>query len=92
MQKLGSRPCRLMKTRTVPTQYTIALSKLTETDELHVPHKRRNKKKSLGEGKKVVEKRGVLQKVLKGTNEEVRPKASKVEDAMKDLDRAYAEE
>ena len=39
----------------------------------------------------VVQKRGALQDVLKGTSEEVRPKASKVEDA-KDLDRPYAEE
>ena len=39
----------------------------------------------------MVEKRGALQHVLKGTSA-VRPKASKVEDAKKDLDRAYAEE
>ena len=37
-------------------------------------------RKSLWEGRKVVQKRGSLQDVLKGTNEEVRPKASKVED------------
>ena len=62
-----------------------------EAAELHVPHIPRNKK-SLWEGKKVVEKRGAQQDVLKGTSEEVRPKASKVEDAKKDFDRAYAEE
>ena len=52
-----------------------------EAAELHVPHKPANKKKSQWEGKKVVEKRGVLQDVLKDTSEEVRPKASKVENA-----------
>ena len=31
----------------------------------------------------------VVQDVLKGTMEELRPKASQVEDARKDLDRAY---
>ena len=58
--------------------------------ELHVPHKPRNKK-SQWEGKEVVEKRGALQDVLKGTSEEVRPKGSKAEDE-KYFDRAYAEE
>ena len=62
-----------------------------EAAELHVPYKPRNKK-SLWEGKKVVEKRGPLQEVLKGTSEEAHPKASKVEDAKKDLNRAYVEE
>ena len=61
-----------------------------ETAELCVRHKPRNKK-SLWEGKIVVEKRGALQEVLKGTSEEVRPKALKVEDT-KALDRSYAEE
>ena len=50
------------------------------------------RKPSLWEGKKVVEKKGALQDILKSTSEEVRPKASKVEDAKKDLDRAFAEE
>ena len=59
---------------------------------MHVPHKPRNEKKSRWEGKKVVEKRGALQDVLKGITGEIRPKALKVEDAKKDLDRAYAEE
>ena len=63
-----------------------------EAAELHVPHKPRTKSKSLREGKKVVEKTGTLQDVLKGTSAEVRPKASKAADAKKDLDRAYAEE
>ena len=61
-----------------------------EAAEVHVPHYRRNKK-SLREGKKVVEKRGVLQDIPKGTSEEVRPKASEAEDA-KYLDRADAEQ
>ena len=63
-----------------------------EAAELHVLHKPRNKKKSLWEGKKVLEKRVALQDVLKSTSEEVCPKASKIEDAKKDLDRAYTEE
>ena len=62
-----------------------------EATEVHVPHKPRNKK-SLWEDKKVVEKRGALQGVLKGTSEDVSLKASTVEAAKKDLDRAYAEE
>ena len=57
-----------------------------------VPHKPRNKKKLLWKGKKVIEKRGVLQDVVKGTKEEVRPKVSNVEDVKKDLDRAHTEE
>ena len=40
----------------------------------------------------VVQKRGSLQDVLKVTSKEVRTKASKVEDAKRDLDRPYAEE
>ena len=51
-----------------------------EATELHVPHKPRDKKKSLWEGKKVVEKRGALQGILKGTSEQIRPKASKIEE------------
>ena len=41
---------------------------------------------------KMVQKRSALQDVLKGTNEEVHRKASKVEDAKKDLERAYTAE
>ena len=59
--------------------------------ELHVPYKPKNKKPLL-ETKTVVEKRCALLDVLKGTRDEVLPKASKVEDAKKDLGRAYAEE
>ena len=40
----------------------------------------------------MVEKRGALQDVLKGTNEEIHPEASNVEDAKKDLHRPYVEE
>ena len=48
-----------------------------EAAELYVPHKPRNKK-SLWEGRQVVEKRCALQSVLKGTSEGVHPKASKL--------------
>ena len=61
-----------------------------EAAELHARHTTRKKKNSLWEGKRVVEKRDALQAVLKGTNEELRHKASKVEDAKNYLDRAYA--
>ena len=40
----------------------------------------------------MVAKRRALQDVLKGTSEETRPKASKVEDAKKNHDSAHAEE
>ena len=40
----------------------------------------------------MVEGRGAFKDVLKGTNEEVRLKASTVEDAKKDLGRAYTKE
>ena len=80
-----------MKTRTVLTRYNVFQAH-REAAELHVPHIPGNKKKSSWESKKVVEKRGALLDVLKGTSEEVRPKASKVQEARKDLDRAYAEE
>ena len=61
-----------------------------EAAELHARQTPRKKKMSLWEGKGVVEKRDALQAVLKGTSEELRPKASKVEDAKNHLDRAYA--
>ena len=62
-----------------------------EAAKLPVSHKPRNKK-SLWGGKNVIEKRTTLQDVLKGTSEEVSPKAWKIEDAKKDHDRAYVEE
>ena len=71
------------------TTYNNIFQAHREAAELHVSHKPRNKK-SLWEDRKVVQKRGALQDILKGTSQEVRPKASRVEDA-KDLDRAYAE-
>ena len=74
------------------TIYNNILQAHQEAAELHVPHKPRNKKKSLREGKKVIEKRGALQDVLKGISEDVHPKTSRVKDARKDRDRAYAEE
>ena len=82
-----------MKTRIKLARYTKNIIQADrEAAELHVPHKPGNKKKSLWEGKKVVQKRGALQDVLKGISEEVSPNASKVEDAKRDLDRAYAKE
>ena len=74
------------------TIYNNIIQAHREATKLHVPHKLRNKKKSLWEGNKVVEKRVALHDVLKGTSEEESPKASKIEDTMKDLDRAYDEE
>ena len=70
------------------TVYNNIIQAYREAAELHVPSKPTTKKKSVWECKKVVGKTGALQDVLKGTNEEVRPKASKLEDAKKDLDRA----
>ena len=67
------------------TIYNNIIQAHREAAEPYVPHKPRNKKKLLWEGKEVVEKRGTLQDVLKGTSEEVSPKASKVEDAKKGL-------
>ena len=66
------------------TVYKNIIQAHREAVELHVPDKPRNKKKSLWEGKEVVEKRGALQDVIKGTSEDVRPKASKVEDAIQE--------
>ena len=58
-----------------------------EAVERHVLHTPRNKQ-SLWAHKKVVEKRGALQEVLKGTSEEARLKAPEVEDAKKDVNGA----